>query len=35
MTVKKLNEFIAADKDVQALGLFKESKKFEDLTKSG
>ncbi|RHZ37200.1 hypothetical protein [endosymbiont GvMRE of Glomus versiforme] len=31
MTVKKLNDFIAADKDVQALGLFKEDGKWEDL----
>jgi len=27
MTVKRLNDFIAADKDVQALGLFKEDAK--------
>lgn len=31
MTVKRLNDFIAADKDVQALGLFKEETKWEDL----
>jgi len=27
MTVKRLNDFIAADKDVQALELFKEDVK--------
>ncbi|MCE8167880.1 MAG: hypothetical protein I3275_04635 [Candidatus Moeniiplasma glomeromycotorum] len=31
MTVKRLNDFIAADKDVQALGLFKSDQKWEDL----
>ncbi|MCE8163391.1 MAG: hypothetical protein I3274_04195 [Candidatus Moeniiplasma glomeromycotorum] len=35
MTVAKLNQFIAADKDVQELGLFKPETKWEDLTQSG
>ncbi|KLL04619.1 MAG: hypothetical protein MRERV_16c027 [Mycoplasmataceae bacterium RV_VA103A] len=35
MTVAKLNAFIAANKDVQALGIFQDNQKWEDLTQSG
>ncbi|MEG7978645.1 MAG: hypothetical protein NY202_01705 [Mollicutes bacterium UO1] len=35
MTVQRLNDFIATDPDVQALGLFQEGVQWQDLTESG